>query len=214
MVLIVSIQSPKSPDTVFSSKKYWKRRYKRGGNSGAGSYGRLAEYKSGYINDLVESRGIESVIEIGSGDGNQASMYNIERYTGIDISPLMIERCRERFIDKEGWSFFTTLKAAQNQHDMSMSLDVIYHLVEDVVFEKYMIQLFDSAKRYVLIYASDKNDLTSDKHVRHRRFSTWVYENRPNWKLVDAPEHPFSMSSSNDPKRNSFASFKLYELEN
>ena len=33
------------------SEKYWEKRYIAGGNSGAGSYGKLAEFKAEVLND-------------------------------------------------------------------------------------------------------------------------------------------------------------------
>lgn len=42
--------------------------------------------------------------------------------------------------------------------DLSLSLDVIYHLVEDEVFETYINTLFKSARRYVIIYSSNSDD--------------------------------------------------------
>ena len=42
--------------------------------------------------------------------------------------------------------------------DLSLSLDVIYHLVEDDVFEYYMRTLFEASNGYVIIYASDSDD--------------------------------------------------------
>ena len=73
--------------------------------------------------------------------------------------------------------------------DLTLSLDVIYHLVEDTVFECYMRTLFDSSKRYVIVYASDTDDnpIHEGTHVRHRKFSRWIRENAPNWTLVKHP---------------------------
>jgi hypothetical protein len=206
--------TPVKSKQSFSSENYWKRRYKRGGNSGAGSYGRLADYKSEYINDLVSRYGVESVVEIGSGDGNQASEYTFSPYTGIDLSAKMVAECRKRFSDRKDWNFSTASEWVLKPHDMSMSLDVIYHLIEDGVYEAYMNQLFNSALRYVLIYVSDKDTQHSAKHVKHRNFSEWVAENRGDWELLEAPKHPFPMIAGSDPNQTSFASFKLFEARN
>jgi len=51
----------------FNSKDYWNERYSLGGNSGAGSYGRLARYKANIINGVVSENSISRVIEYGSG---------------------------------------------------------------------------------------------------------------------------------------------------
>ena len=202
---------PAAAETGFSSEGYWKRRYRKGGNSGAGSYGRLADYKAAYINDLVQRHAIGSVVEYGSGDGNQASLFSFPTYTGIDISPDAVTACRARFADRPGWTFALAEGQPVTPHDLAMSLDVIYHLVEDAVYGMYMQRLFDSGQRFVLIYASDHEAAASAEHVRHRCFSDWVRQNRPGWTLVDAPDNPYPMGRRSDPKNTSFAAFKLFK---
>ena len=54
--------------------------------------------------------------------------------------------------------------------DLSISLDPIYHLLEDNAFNLYMQHLFNSSKKYVIIYFSN-NDKKWEKHVRHRKFT-------------------------------------------
>ena len=112
---------PTAPAKAFSSAAYWQRRYAKGGNSGSGSYGRLARYKAGYINDLALREGISSVIEFGSGDGNQASLFTFEEYTGVDVSPDVVAACKERFLDHPNWTFLLADGHPKPKHD-------IYHL--------------------------------------------------------------------------------------
>ena len=40
------------------SASYWELRYRNGGTSGAGSYGRLAEFKAEVLNEFVRVKGI------------------------------------------------------------------------------------------------------------------------------------------------------------
>src|SRR5690349_10767553 len=54
-----------------STSNYWESRYARGGNSGPGSYGRLAAWKAEFLNDFVRDNEVKSVVELGCGDGNQ-----------------------------------------------------------------------------------------------------------------------------------------------
>lgn len=197
-------------DQGFSSEAYWTRRYRRGRNSGAGSYGRLADYKADYINGLVKREKIKSVIEFGSGDGNQASLFGFAKYTGIDVSSLVVESCKSRFADRKGWAFDVASGGPWKTHDLAMSLDVIYHLIEDKVFDAYMRRLFDHAGRFVLIYASDHDAAAGVEHVRHRAFSAWISEHRPDWALAEAPPHPYPYEPGSDPNVTSFASFKLF----
>lgn len=196
----------------FCSHVYWRSRYEAGGNSGAGSYGRLAEYKAGFINDLVAQCKPRDVIEFGSGDGNQCSLLTIEKYTGVDISPSVVAACRTRFARHKGWRFLTEAEyqADPIQADLSMSLDVIYHLVEDEVFERYMATLFAASTEFVLIYSSDTEMPSEATHVRHRRYSDWVAAHAPAFALVQVFEHPFPNSPGSDPRTTSFARFKLF----
>ena len=71
-----------------------------------------------------------------------------------------------------------------------MSLDVIYHLVEDDVFDRHMSLLFELARKYVCIYSSNEEIADEWPHVRHRAFSDWVAENRPGWQLMDTVKNP------------------------
>ena len=93
--------------------------------------------------------------------------------------------------------------------DCAMSLDVIYHLVEDDVFEKYMYRLFESSNRYVCIYSSDF-DSESMGHVRHRQFTKWIDKNlEGKWKLENMIKNPYAYSSE-DEENTSKADFYFY----
>lgn len=198
------------------SAEYWTRRYGDGRTSGAGSYGRLAEYKAEFINALVAEKGVTSVIEYGSGDGNQASKFDFANYTGVDVVPQVVEAARKRFADRPSWRFLTVAQEAGMDHrfDMSMSLDVIYHLVEDEVFDAYMSRLFATADRYVLIYATDHEEPdTGSAHVRHRRYTDWIAANAPRFGKLRAWDNPHGSAPGTDPKTTSFAFFQLFGRE-
>ena len=81
---------------LFESRKYWEDRYHQGGNSGAGSYGRLGQFKANVLNAFVSEWDIRSVIEWGCGDGHQLSLADYPEYLGIDISEKAVEICRKK----------------------------------------------------------------------------------------------------------------------
>lgn len=199
---------------AFASADYWQARYAAGGTSGAGSYGRLADYKAGVINDLVERLGIGSVIEFGSGDGNQASLLRIADYTGVDVSDLAVTQCAARFADRPGWRFLTleAFDAAPRQADLSMSLDVIYHLVEDQVYEAYMRRLVAAAGRYLLVYASDHDQAGRAVHVRHRGYSAWLAANAPHLELAETFAQPYPAAPGQEDANSTFAFFRLFRV--
>ena len=83
--------------TFPGSLNYWESRYRDGGTSGSGSFGRLAEFKANVINSFVQNNNIGSVIEFGCGDGNQLSLASYPSYIGLDTSHKAIELCKKRF---------------------------------------------------------------------------------------------------------------------
>lgn len=168
------------------SAQYWKDRYYRGGDSGAGSYGHLAAFKAHTINQFVKDHDVKSVVEFGCGDGHQLSLARYPHYVGYDVSPHAIRLCRERFQhDKSKWFSLTDQFLHRYHADLALSLDVIYHLVEDSVYHEYMHRLFDSAEKYVIIYSSNHadNEGRAD-HVWHRKFTDWILENKPDWSIL------------------------------
>jgi hypothetical protein len=194
------------------SGSYWDRRYRSGGDSGAGSYGRLAEFKAEVLNDLVEKHGLRTVIEFGVGDGAQLELANYPAYIGLDVSPAAVEQCRWRFGKDESKAFMVhdcRTTPLDGTADVTLSLDVVYHLVEDAVFEAYMGQLFDAADRMVVVYSSNRDEPQRAAHVRHRRFTDWVEANRPGWRLAEMVPNRYPESLT-DGGEVSFADFYVY----
>jgi len=196
----------------FDSAAYWDQRYHRGRTSGPGSYGRLAEFKADVVNGLVSGNGIGSIIEFGCGDGNQCRMFQVPVYLGVDVSSAALALARSAVGERDGWHFETVADyvAAPSRADMTLSLDVIYHLVEDEVFEAYMARLVAAADRLVVIYASDHNGPGGSPHVRHRHYSDWIASRAPDLRLVDTIANPFPFDPASDPAQTSFAFFRVF----
>lgn len=173
------------------SKTYWERRYRLGGDSGAGSSGRLAAFKAEVLNGFVRDHGIGSVIEFGCGDGQQLALANYPLYLGLDVARTCIELCGRAFAQDPSKSFLwydpaTTVNLANFvRADLALSLDVIYHLVEDQAYEAYMADLFSSARRYAIVYSSDKDEPGPGRHVRHRNFSADVGRRFPAFRHTE-----------------------------
>ena len=178
------------------SARFWEANYAQGRTSGCGSYGRLAEGKGRYLNDLVREYEVGSVIEFGCGDGNQLSMAQYPAYIGLDVSRTAIALCQRRFAADATMSFFLydgtcyTDRAGVFTADLALSLDVVYHLTEDAVFEAYLRHLFAAARRLVVIYSTDAVLGGTAPHVRHRHFSPWIEANVPGWRLARVTTGP------------------------
>lgn len=180
------------------SASFWERTYARGGTSGPGSYGELADGKADFLNAFVRSNSVQSVVEFGCGDGNQLALAKYPRYVGLDVSRSAIGLCKSKFADDPNKSFFLYDSSCFVDHiglfkaDLALSLDVIYHIIEDSIFYAYMEQLFNTANRYVLVYSTNRIIRDDAPHVRHRRFSSWVDNNCPQWRLKEVTDGPGS----------------------
>jgi len=107
-----------------------------------------------------------------------------------------IALCQRRFADDPAKSFFLydgtcfTDSAGVFTADLAVSLDVVYHLTEDVVFETYLRHLFAAGRRLVVIYSTNMEISDTAPHVRHRRFTSWVAANCPEWTLTEVTRGP------------------------
>lgn len=193
------------------SEQYWIERYEAGRTSGAGSYNELAEFKAEVINAFVTKHGIESVMEFGCGDGNQLKLADYPVYTGFDVSPRAVELCREIFRGDDAKRFLLMEDYRSQTAELTLSLDVIYHLVEDEVFESYMSVLFEASERFVIVYStnSDTREEKQVRHVRHRVFSEWVDANAGSWHLLEHIPNKYPPDESGT--RGSSADFYIYE---
>lgn len=175
------------------SAEYWEERYKSHGNSGSGSYHHLAEFKAEVLNGFVSKHAINTVMEFGCGDGNQLKLANYPNYVGLDVSVTAIQMCQRHFHNDKTKSFllYNSLAFFDNhrllQAELTLSLDVLYHLVEKEIFEKYLVDLFSTSKKYVIIYATDFDQKEEPvyQHENRRSFSRFVAARFPEFKLVE-----------------------------
>jgi SAM-dependent methyltransferase len=176
--------------TFRNSTSYWENRYRIGGTSGKGSYQAAAEFKAEVLNDFVSENEVRSVIEFGCGDGNQLALAEYPLYLGLDVSRSAVERCRGRFgddptksflqIDPDSSANLTEFLSA----DLTLSLDVVYHLVEDQIYDHHLSSIFLSAGKFVIVYSSNTNQITRSPHVRHRCFTDDVAHRFHQFRLI------------------------------
>lgn len=188
---------------MFNSSKFWEDRYKKGGNSGAGSYNALAEFKASVINEFIERNNIQSIIDYGVGDGNQLILINTSGliYYGIDVSPTIIQKCKDVFKNDTNKQFFLASEFDKDtKADLVLSCDVLYHLIEETVYFSYIQSLFDSSNKYVIIYARDENK-NHTVHVKFRKFTDYIENTFKTFKLIKHipnkfPQNPIGHNNS------------------
>lgn len=192
------------------SVDYWEQRYQTGGNSGSGSYGKLAVFKAEIINRFVDQHGIESIIEFGCGDGNQLALARYPHYLGFDVSPTAVALCKALFFGDTTKAFRLADTYQGEQAALTLSLDVIFHLVEDDIFEAYMRRLFSASNRYVIIYSSNTNrNVKLSAHCRNRKFTNWLQKNVTDWTLCEYVPNRYPYKGNQ--KEESISDFYIYE---
>jgi SAM-dependent methyltransferase len=193
--------------SAFHAAEYWEARYRDGGDSGAGSAGRLLDFKTMFVNAFIAENAIADVLDLGCGDGRLLSRLHVPRYIGVDVSATALACCVARF-PQHRFVPYATLDALATA-DVAMSLDVIFDLVEDAEFARYMRTLFAHARRFVLIYASNTESNWPVPHVRHRRFTEHVAREEADWRLLAHVPNPYPFDPD-APDDTSFADFFVY----
>lgn len=195
-----------------SSKKYWQNRYLANGNSGSGSYGNLSIFKAQIINNFIDINNIKTVIDFGCGDGNQLKLAKYNNYIGVDVSDKAIELCEKTHKGDSTKKFYNYSEFLRRNYkaELALSLDVIFHLLEDDVFHDYMKNLFFSSTKYVIIYSSNYDEYIA-KHVRCRKFTNWVDVNFKNeFEQIEFIKNSYPFDE-NKPDETSMSDFFIYK---
>lgn len=187
---------------------YWDKRYKYGGNSGGGSYGQSALNKASYLNRIMKKYELTAIIELGSGDGNNALLYDAGKYFGFDISPHSIALARDNCKDKVGYKFFQiddgfseTITAIKSENKdekfIIISFDVIFHLIEQDTYESYLNSLDLCADNFILVLATDFDGATTVDHVVNRHYSKYLsnlgWKNIPEETVLEEGEKRYKL---------------------
>jgi predicted O-methyltransferase YrrM len=185
---------------TFDSNLFWENRYKSGGNSGSGSYNKMAEFKATVINNFIKKKSIKSMIDYGVGDGNQLKLIDTRNinYIGLDVSHTIICKCKDIFKNDftKNFKLSDEFDFSSTNVDLSISCDVIYHLIDDSVYFEYLDNLFKSSSKYVIIYAKDEN-VNHASHVKFRKFTNYIQNQFPEWSLIEYIENIHKESPSN-----------------
>jgi tRNA G46 methylase TrmB len=201
---------------MFNSEIYWENRYLNGGNSGSGSYGKLALFKADVINNFIKNNNVNVIIDYGVGDGNQLKLIDTEKkkYIGIDISHTILNNCKKTFIKDNTKTFLHAENINDNlKGDLVISCDVIYHLIEDDVYMEYMKNLFNMSNKYVMIYSKNEN-LNHLQHVKFRKFEEYINVNCHGWSLIKhIPNKYPQLIIGQDNENTSPSDFYIYEKD-
>ena len=73
-----------------------------------------------------------------------------------------------------------------------------------------MAAIFNSARRFVVVYSSNCTDPPPAPHVRHRKFTDWIEQHRPDWELSHVVRNKYPFDRCSDAE-TSFADFYFFK---
>ena len=110
----------------------------------------------------------------------------------------MVNKCKKEFNNDDTKSFYLTTDIPQIKADLTLSLDVIYHLVNDYAYNGYMHQLFESSNQFVIIYSTNSDQTNSPAvHIKNHKFSDWVDNHRPDFSLLTKINNKYPYNGDN-----------------
>jgi len=168
-------------------KTAWDNRYRAGQNSGSGSYGILADFKAEIINRYIEENDIETVLDIGCGDGNQLLLLKCKQYIGVDVSPTAINICKKTFSQDNTKKFSTYSPNGPNNLpdcDLVLCLDVLYHIIPESEFIQTLDDVFSHAKKAVILYTVLKDIGSHNEHIYTRDILIYLTRYQ-NWEIKE-----------------------------
>lgn len=166
--------------------RYWETRYRKGKRgSGIGSRGSGAHAKAAFVNALIAEHHVRRVIDWGCGDGVVARLIRSRRYIGLDVSETAVALCDAHVnLPRRHWLHFDGVTApVLPPGDLALSLDVIFHLVDDELYRRHLELVFGSAP-LVCIHSSNRDE-AGQAHVLHRAF---VPDVPAGWDVLYRPE--------------------------
>jgi len=188
----------KGVDGSFDYKKYWEERYANGQNSGSGSYGDNAVFKSSIINRVIDEYGCSNMVEFGCGDGNQMTLFKNIPYMGYDISPTIIAKniVKYKHLTHAKFEVMDMNGIYDKCFDLSICVDVLFHLTIEEDWYRLIDHVCKAAKKWVVIITNTE-EIREEyfPHVNFKRKIIPVLDQREDViidEVITQPTHPES----------------------
>ena len=163
---------------------YWDRRYLSGGNSGSGSVGKQRDWCWSQIGDISN----KEVLDIGCGDLSFWEGRDCLKYTGVDLSEIIINKNKEK---RPNWNFIhADASKSQNLNgQVVFCLNLLYHILDDSVYQDILKNLEKWTKEKLFIFTWRENPFngktTDGWYQSYRPFMEYVHILEP-LKLVES----------------------------
>ena len=127
------------------------------------------------------------------------------------VNTAAINYCKKTYFNNKNLSFELIKNYSGETSKLTLSLDVIFHLIEEDVFNNYMKLLFNASEQFVLIYSSNTNTQIDEgvKHFKNRNFTDWVTINFKEFELIE--KIPNKYQYHRDSNTGSVSDFYLFK---
>ena len=149
-------------------------RYIENSNSWKWSYWENAIFKANFINNFIKENNIKTVTEFWCGDWNNLELYKIENYEGLDVSEKAINICKEKF-KEDKTKQFSILTDWEYKAELTLSLDVTYHIFPKIEWKKYINKVINSATKFAIFYNFPKWTANAP-HINDYNFEEYLKE--------------------------------------
>jgi len=148
-------------------KEFWNKRYKSNPEkgSGPGSRGEYALKKQEIVRNIIKEKEIKSVLDLGCGDLYWIKDLNIQHYTGVDYSDVIIERNKQL---KPEWNFMVFDFSKEDldlKADLVLLIDVLIHQREKKSYLQVWKNTLNNAKRVILVSSWEKEPVSHYENI-------------------------------------------------
>lgn len=158
---------------------YGKRLWGSSLSSGQGSTAKQAFPYITIINELIQSKGWESVVDVGCGDGYIGSRLKVPQYVGYDCSEVVLREAKRKFrnlslIALDIYAQYDIIQTA----DCLLCKDVLHHWPNDKI-RSWLVALIQSKKFKAIIITVDRNQQTDSQDCYLGGYRALDYRMRP-----------------------------------
>ncbi len=171
---------------TYNAKDYWEKRFSKNFNLSAVGFGGFSEFynkwlykaKLRVINKALQSQGYDihgkTVCDVGCGTGFWVDFYSrqgAKSIVGLDITSISINNLKIKYPEYnfiEGDITSPSFESKiQEKYDIVNVFDVLYHIVDDTLFNQAIVNILNLVKKDGIIFMSDSCAMKSLRPVSH-----------------------------------------------
>jgi len=143
----------------------WNEHYEKGGKSGEPEDYKISRpWKKDIISHYYDLK-TESIIDIGCGDLQFWDNELPPHYTGVDISPVIIQK--NKVVHPEATFLVSNAASALDiSADTVVCFDMLWHILDDNEYIKILTNMKKYSKKYIIIYTWNRNIFGEDLYHR------------------------------------------------